>query len=149
MITRLPGSTFGTWVTAAAVADPKTVTGLTCIAWGCPMGRQAHREATSQPSEGRGVVCLRRGCACTSFRRDINQDTIWQMANGCVCVGGGGGGRGGGSPHPHLQVSSEKSSGLWRFLSTTSMGFLGRYGVLHSRLGYFSSNSNLGLGTRY
>ena len=80
------GSSCGTWVavTASAIADPKPVAGLTSAAWGYPKGRRAHMEARSRPAAGYGAVCLKTISKWTSFRRDIEQDIVFQVIIGII-----------------------------------------------------------------
>ena len=82
------GSTAGSWVavTAAAIADPKPVAGLTSASWGYPAGRRAHLEARSRPSYGHASVCLKRQSWLTSFDQAICQDIIWQLLVGLISV---------------------------------------------------------------
>lgn len=82
------GSTAGSWVavTAAAVADPKPVAGLTSAAWGYPAGRRAHLEARSRPVNGHASVSLKRQSWLISFDPAICQDVVWQLLVGLVSV---------------------------------------------------------------
>ena len=82
------GSTSGSWiaVTAAAVADPKPVAGVTSAAWGYENGRRSHLEARSKPSVGRAAVCLKRDSRFVSFRSGLAQDLVWQIIVGLVSV---------------------------------------------------------------
>ena len=82
------GSTSGSWiaVTAAAVADPKPVAGVTSAAWGYAGGRRSHLEARSKPSVGRAAVCLKRDTQFVSFQSSLAQDLFWQIIVGLVSV---------------------------------------------------------------
>jgi hypothetical protein len=82
------GSTCGTWVsvTAAAVADPKPVSGPTSAAWGYPIGRLSHMEAKSRPSAGLGAVCLKGPSRLTSFRPFIEQDIVSEIITGVISL---------------------------------------------------------------
>ena len=82
------GSTAGSWVavTAAAVADPKPVAGLTSAAWGYPAGRRAHFEARSRPINGRASVSVKRHSWLSSFDPAVCQDVVWQLLVGLVSV---------------------------------------------------------------
>ena len=78
----------GSWVavTAAAVADPKPMAGLTCASWGYPAGRRSHMEARSRPTNGHASVCLKRHSWMVSFDPATCQDIIWQSIVGLVSV---------------------------------------------------------------
>ena len=82
------GSTSGSWVavTAAAVADPKPVAGVTSAAWGYAGGRRSHLEARSKPSVGRAAAFLKRDSRYISFQSSLAQDLAWQIIVGLVSI---------------------------------------------------------------